>query len=92
MGFSLSERLIIVLSHSWKVQAAALVALLASLGTFLVVKQVEHTLAQSSLISEVAHTASFFHAEWAATVVVLFAMLVGFSEVFEREWQRLSQH
>ncbi len=92
MGYSLSERLVIVLSNSWKAQAAVIVILCATLGTFLLVKQVANTLAQSTMISEVAQTASFFHAEWAAALVVLFAMLVAFSEIFQREWRRLAKH
>lgn len=91
MGYSLNERLVIVLAHSWKAQAVALVTLCVTLATFLLVKQIEHTLAQSVLISEVAQTASVFHAEWVASLVVLFAMLVGFSEVFQREWRRITQ-
>lgn len=91
MGFSLSERLMLVLANSWKAQVATLVMLGATLGSFLLVKQVANTLAQSVLISDVAQTANAFHAEWAAAGVVLFAMLVGFSELFQREWQRISQ-
>ncbi|MFZ1344324.1 hypothetical protein [Thiothrix eikelboomii] len=91
MGYSLNERLIIVLMHSWKAQAVAFVMVCVTLGTFLLVKQIANLLAQSVLISEVAQTATVFHAEWVASLVVLFAMLVGFSEVFQREWRRISQ-
>ena len=91
MGYSLSERLVIVLSNSWKAQAAVFVTLCATLGAFLLVKQITNTLAQSLMISEVAQTASFFHAEWVAALVVLFAMLVAFSEVFQREWRRIAE-
>lgn len=91
MGFSLNERLSIVLRYSWKAQLAIVVILGVTLGTFLLMKQVTLTLAESVLISEVAQTASFFHAEWVAAMVVLFAMLVAFSEIVRREWDRLEQ-
>lgn len=91
MGYSLNERLMIVLTHSWKAQAVAFVMVGVTLGTFLLVKEIANTLAQSVLISEVAQTATVFHAEWVASIVVLFAMLVGFSEIFQREWRRIAQ-
>lgn len=91
MGYNLNERLIIVLTHSWKAQAAVFAILCITLGTFLLVKQIAASLAQSVVISEVAQTASVFHVEWVATVVVLFAMLVGFSEIFQWEWRRIAQ-
>lgn len=92
MGYSFTERLLVVLAHSWRAQLAAFVGLSLTLGTFLLMKEVNHVLAGSTVISEVAETASFFHAELVASLVVLFAMLVAFSEIVQREWRKLDKH
>lgn len=91
MCYSFIERLWVVLTHSWKAQVAAFVMLSITLGTFLLMKAVTHALADSALISAVAQTASFFHAELVASLVILFAMLVAFSEIVQQEWRKLQQ-
>lgn len=91
MRFSFNDRLTIVLRHSWKAQAAVVVMLGVTLGTFLLMRAVNHALADSALISEVVQTASFFHAELVASLVVLFAMLVAFSEIVQHEWHKLNK-
>lgn len=91
MGYSFTERLVMVLTHSWKAQLAAFAMLTVTLGTFLLMKAVNHALAGSAFISEVAETASFFHAEWVASAVVLFAMWLAFNEIVQREWRKLNK-
>lgn len=89
MGFNLIERLMIVLTTSWKAQAAALLAVCATLGTFAGVQHAANTLAQSALTSEVALNASNFHAQWLAAGLVLVAGLLGLVELCRSEWQRI---
>lgn len=89
MGFNFIERLVIVLTHSWKAQMAALITLAATLGSFLIVQHATFTLAQSTLASEVALTAHAFHAEWLAAGLVLFGLLLSLSELFQHEWRRI---